>query len=310
MIPYTPKQLLFFFLVYCFTGWCIESTWVSLHQHKFVNRGFMRGPFIPIYGFGAMTLLLVGTPLLKWPVAVFFAGMFAASVLEFFTGMAMEAIFKVRYWDYSDKPFNIKGHVCLFTSVCWGLLALLEDYFLHKPIEALSKYMTLKEMDLIVYSVSVYFIVDVTLSFKAAFDLRNIIIKMEKAKEELLLMQKRLDVYIAFAGEDAREFVEETKDAIEDRIEEARDAFEEAKDAIEDRIDERKERVEDRIEEQKARVEEARRVLEARVEDIKERFVSDFYNRGIFLGNPSLQSKKFKETVDSIKTYIEERKNK
>ena len=70
MIPYNFTELLFFFFIYCFIGWIIESTYVSLHEKKFVNRGFMHGPFIPIYGFGAMALLLVGTPLLKWPVAV------------------------------------------------------------------------------------------------------------------------------------------------------------------------------------------------------------------------------------------------
>lgn len=318
MIPYTPKQLLFFFLIYCFIGWCIESTWVSLHQHKFVNRGFMRGPFIPIYGFGAMTLLLVGTPLLKWPVAVFFAGMFAASILEFFTGMAMEAIFKVRYWDYSDKPFNIKGHVCLFTSVCWGVLAVVEDYFLHKPIEALSEYMTLKEMDLIVFSVSVYFIVDVTLSFKAAFDLRDIIIKMEKAKEDLRIMQKRLDVYLAYASEDAKDFVEETKEAIEDRIEEHKERAEDTARDIEAKFEELKKRMEERPSifdgfEGNA-FEEIRELKEKFIVHKAERFglpsFKDFYKRGIFIGNPTLGSKKFKDTVDSIKAYVEERKNK
>ena len=139
---------MFFFFTYCFLGWIIESTWVSLHQKRFVNRGFLRGPFIPIYGCGAMTLVLVGTPLLKWPVAVFFGGMISASILEYFTGAAMEAIFKVRYWDYSDKPLNLNGHICAFTSVCWGGLSLLVDYVIQdytKPM-GVATYKTSKDM--------------------------------------------------------------------------------------------------------------------------------------------------------------------
>lgn len=304
MIPYTPLQLLFFFFTYCFIGWIIESTWVSLHKKRFVNRGFMRGPFIPIYGFGAMTLLLVGTPLLEWPVAVFFGGLVACSILEYVTGAAMEAIFKVRYWDYSDKPLNINGHVCLFTSVCWGLLALVEDYFLHKPIEALSKYLTLKELTLIVTAVGVYFVVDVTLSFKAAFDLRAIIIKMEKAKEDLRLMQKRLDVYLAFANAEREEFIEDTKDRVEDIF----DSLEERFVKIRKRIYEAPGDFNDNAKAELAELRDkfaALKINRFGLSDFK-----GFYKRGIFLGNPTLVSRKFKDSVESIKNFVTDKKNK
>ncbi len=311
MIPYSYTQLVFFFFVYCFIGWCIETTWVSLHQKKFVNRGFMRGPFIPIYGFGAMALLLVGTPLLEWPIAVFFGGLLAASLLEYFTGMAMEAIFKVRYWDYSDKPLNINGHVCLGTSLAWGLLALLEDYFLHKPIEALSEYLTLKELNLITMAVGVYFIVDLTLSFKAAFDLRDMIIKMEKAKEELRLMQKRLDVVLAVANADAEAFVEGRKEKYEERKEKAQDI---ARD-IEEKLDELKKRMEaapmeyaETAKEEFAQFRE--RLTEHRANHFGFTAFKDMYKRGTILGNPTMASKKFKDSLDTLKGYVSEKSEK
>lgn len=304
MIPYTFKQLVFFFLIYCFIGWIIESTWVSLHQKKFVNRGFMRGPFIPIYGSGAMVLLLVGTPLLKWPVAVFFGGMLAASILEYFTGAAMEAIFKVRYWDYSDKPFNINGHVCLFTSVCWGLLACAEDYFLHKPIEKFSKYLTLKEMNLFVIVVSVYFIVDLTLSFKAAFDMRDIIIKMEKAKEEMRLMQKRLDVLLAYADADKDEFIEESKEKAEELAKNIEARFEKLKKAMEEKPSAFAENVKDELSELRDKY------IVSKAAHFGRPNFKDFYKRGIILGNPTMVSKKFKDSFESIREYVTDKKNK
>ncbi len=205
MIPYDLTQLLFFFFIYCFIGWIIESTYVSVHEKKLTNRGFMRGPVIPIYGCGAMTLLLVCYPLLKWPVAVFFAGMFAASLMEYITGAIMEAVFKVRYWDYSTEKFNLNGYICLWTSVVWGVMALALNYFLHKPVEKLCFMLTERELKLITQPIALLFIIDLTLSFKAAFDIRSLIVYAEKAKEEIRLMQKRMDVIIAYAGADVNE---------------------------------------------------------------------------------------------------------
>lgn len=301
-IPYTALQLVFFFLVYCFLGWIIESSWVSFHTHKLTNRGFMRGPFIPIYGCGAMTLLLVGTPLKQWPVAVFFVGMIAASILEYFTGVAMEAIFKVRYWDYSNNPLNINGHICLGTSLCWGFLALAENYFIHKPVEKLSNLLTLKELKLITYAVSIYFIVDLTLSFKAALDLRDIIIKMEEAKDELRIMKKRLDVILAYVDASKDEF-------IEDKLEKAED--------IADAIEERFRKIKAAMEETPEKISES---FSEEFGNLKEKFMEkkatgfgfmgfkDFYKRGIFLGNPTLSSKKFKSTIETIKSYVNEKR--
>ena len=298
MIPYSPLQLLFFFFTYCFFGWIIESTWVSLHQKRLVNRGFLRGPFIPIYGCGAMTLVLVGTPLMKWPVAVFFGGMISASILEYVTGAAMEAIFKVRYWDYSDKPLNLNGHICLFTSVCWGGLSLAVDYVIHKPIVALTNHMTYKELVLIVTVVSVYFVVDCTLSFKAAFDLRAIIIKMEKAKEELRLMQKRLDVILAFADADKDAFIDASLEKAGNIVDSIEERFAAVKKAMEETPARFAENIKNELSELRDKF-----VIEKRDEQ-SENNIWDFYKRGIFLGNPTLKSVKFSETVDTLKDYV------
>lgn len=304
MIPYSPLQLLLFFYIYCFFGWIIESTWVSLHQKRFVNRGFLRGPFIPIYGCGAMTLVLVGTPLIKWPVAVFFGGMISASILEYFTGAAMEAIFKVRYWDYSDKPFNLNGHICLFTSVCWGGLSLAVDYVIHKPIVALSEHMTYKELVLIVTVVTVYFIVDCTLSFKAAFDLRAIIIRMEKAKEELRLMQKRLDVILAVVDADKDAFVDASLEKAGNII----DGIDERFRAVRKFMEETPEKFADNV---KSEISELRdKFVITKRDESSENTIWDYYKRGIFLGNPSLKSVNFSETVDTLKEQVMDLKKK
>ena len=135
MYHYSLLQWMLFFYIYCFFGWIIESTYVSVCTGNWVNRGFMRGPVIPIYGTGAVIVLFAVIPFRTSPILVFIVGTVAASILEFVTGFVMERIYKVRYWDYSDKPFNLCGYICLFNSLCWGVLSILLIYLVHSWIE-------------------------------------------------------------------------------------------------------------------------------------------------------------------------------
>ena len=122
---YSAPQWLLVFFLYCVLGWCFESTVVSVKQRHFVNRGFLRGPMLPIYGFGAVILLHVSLPLYDKPVALFLASMVAATVFEYIVGVIMEKLFKVKYWDYSTHRFQFQGRICLQSSLCWGFLGLI-----------------------------------------------------------------------------------------------------------------------------------------------------------------------------------------
>lgn len=92
---YSAAQWLLVFYLYCMLGWCFESTVVSVGQRRLVNRGFLRGPMLPIYGFGAVILLHVSLPLKQHPVWLYLASMIAATVFEYIVGVVMEKIFKV-----------------------------------------------------------------------------------------------------------------------------------------------------------------------------------------------------------------------
>ena len=99
MKEYEFSQWLLLFYIFSFFGWIFESSYVSIINRKFVNRGFLIGPWIPIYGFGGVIMLFVALPFYFDPVLVFIVGLVAASTLEYFTGMLMEKIFAVKYWD-------------------------------------------------------------------------------------------------------------------------------------------------------------------------------------------------------------------
>ncbi len=321
---YTPDQWLLFFFIYCFIGWIWESGFVSIRTKKLTNRGFMRGPFIPIYGCGCVLMMAVGAPLMDRPVLMYFAGMICASVMEFITGDMMLRLFKVRYWDYSDRFLNIKGHICLAASLLWGVFTLLMNYLGKPPIERQIMMIPQQTAHTIVIVLVIYFTADFSLSFKTALDLRDVIIAMEAFKEEIERMQKRMDVAIAFA-DDTRQ---QAKDALNDKIEESK---EQARLHLEERLDELQKRMEyaslrlsevDKGLEHKK--EESVRLIQNRKQELldqieeyrlntelmRRRFAESAKRRGALyrnmIRNNILVSDRFGESLEDIKRKVEE----
>ena len=178
MIQYKAFQWLFFFYFYCFFGWCFESAYVSFKSRKLVNRGFMRGPFLPLYGSGAIMMLIVSMPFQDNVILTYLAGVAGATVLEYITGVTMEALFKVRYWDYSNQRFNFQGHICLSSSIAWGFLTILMTRVVHRPVEQFVMSIPGNVLFPLTMLLTVYIVVDFTLSFKAAIELRDLLVKM------------------------------------------------------------------------------------------------------------------------------------
>lgn len=207
MYAYSMTQWLFFFYFYCFFGWCFESAYVSLKSKRLVNRGFMRGPFLPLYGSGAIMMLLASRPFQTLPspqnlLLIYVAGCIGATVLEYITGVAMETLFKVRYWDYSKNPLNFQGHICLGSSLAWGLLTILMTEVAHKPVEGFVLGIPGPVLTGVTFVMTALIGADFALSFKAAMDLRDVLIRLEKARGEMARLQRRVDVIIALTGEE------------------------------------------------------------------------------------------------------------
>lgn len=128
-------HLFYYFIVFSFFGWIYESCWVSIRKKQWVNRGFLNGPIIPIYGAGASILHITFfqfrdimnqiEPRLYRIIYIYIIGMLVATTLEYVTSYLMEIIFHASWWDYSDIRFNIKGRVCLRASLFWGFLSVM-----------------------------------------------------------------------------------------------------------------------------------------------------------------------------------------
>ena len=131
-------QWFLWFIVYSFMGWAYESAICSIEQKKFINRGFLKGPFCPVYGFGALACILLLYQSTENVVVLFVVGMFLTCAVEYITAVLLEKLFDSKWWDYSNRRFNLNGRVCLLGAVVFGVLSVLLIKVFHPHISALT----------------------------------------------------------------------------------------------------------------------------------------------------------------------------
>ncbi len=124
-------KLILFFIIYSFLGWVMESMVRSICEKKLINTGFLYGPFCPIYGLGALIMILFLSTFKNNVFLLFLTSFVILSLWEYVVGWLLEKIFKTKYWDYSDHKFNINGRVCLSNSIAWGVLGVIFVKYLH-----------------------------------------------------------------------------------------------------------------------------------------------------------------------------------
>lgn len=185
MYTYNFFEWIFIFYVYCFIGWIIESSIVSFRQKRFVNRGFLRIPMLPIYGTGAILVLLICLPIKNKTLLVFVVGMIAATILEYITGWLMEKIFKIKYWDYSEDKFNLHGRICLESSLFWGVLSVVLTIYVHKPINGMLEHLDSITLNFITIIISCIFMTDVVYSICNVIHFNKTLIFINRIKGEL-----------------------------------------------------------------------------------------------------------------------------
>ncbi len=127
-------HLILYFFVYSFIGWLWETIYCSLEERKFVYRGFLSGPYCPIYGFGVLILLEVLSPIKGDVPLLFLVSVIVMSIFEYVVSFVLEKLFHQRWWDYSAEKFNIKGRIALKSSLFWGVMCLVIIYVLQPMI--------------------------------------------------------------------------------------------------------------------------------------------------------------------------------
>lgn len=331
---YTLGQWLILFFIYCVCGWIWESCYVSARQKKWVNRGFLHGPWLPIYGSGAIIVLFATLPVKNNLFLIWLLGMISATILEYITGAVIEKIFKVRYWDYSKHKVQLKGYICLSSSVAWGFFSILLIRVIHPPLERLLSDIPSVLVDPVSLVLVVLFMIDVVQSVHEALDLRDMLSKLTEENEDLRKLARRTEIIAAFAEEDLKQFRNRTelntllmeiylknefdnkaeaysqhrqkrRERIEDRIEKVQgiklDMLESIASALEEHQKEHDE-LHSYIEEQKSDYDKAMEMVQTYRHNIKGRQASSYRKAfRILHGNPSAFTKEFQEAMEMLR---------
>lgn len=152
------------FFVGCFLGWIYEECFSLIIDHELVNRGFFYGPYLPVYGFGSIFLLLLLKKLKKYPIIIFFLSIVITGIIEYITGDILFRIYNRTWWDYTGLFMNLNGYVCLRSVLNFAVLSLMFMYIV-EPI--IKKFITKKERlsTIITLSISIIFCIDMIITF-------------------------------------------------------------------------------------------------------------------------------------------------
>lgn len=308
MYQYTVSQWLFFFFWYCFIGWIWECVYVSVNKAwkekkwNWINRGFLHGPVIPIYGFAAISILLATIPFKDNILLIFILGALAASAMELVTGSLMEKIFHVKYWDYSDLPLNYKGHVCLFVSIFWGFLSILMVRVIHVPVEKIILGIPELVTEIVAVILIAVFTYDFKESLQEALDLKELLEKLDDYKVVVQRLENRMDALVAFTPipdiDELRKLPENTKERFLYKVEELREKHVARLQGIRSKLDKFGETLEDGNEMLK-QVEKQLRAVFARTNKQYLRV------RGHLKRNPGVISKRYEEVLKEIKDLFD-----
>ena len=191
---YGVAEIAWLFLIYSFIGWLWETSFVSIKEKKFINRGFLRGPIIPIYGFAVTTVMLSMSlidaylnfhPIINTLVVMAYVALIA-TIWEYVTSLTMEVLFKTRWWNYSSHRFNFEGRIALDASLFWGLGGFVLWRFVNGPVLQLFQTLQGPFFNTALGFIYGLIVVDAGVTVFELINLRNVVIKLHDASEEVV----------------------------------------------------------------------------------------------------------------------------
>ena len=167
-------KLFIIFMFYSICGWIIEVVNVSVLEKKVVDRGFLIGPYCPIYGVGGLYIYIFLNKYYNDPVALFSLTVVECAILEYLTSLIMEKIFKTRWWDYTDKKFNINGRICLETLVLFGLCGIISTYLVNPYLIKFINFINPSVLNVIAIVLAIILLVDSIVSFRIIYNFKSV----------------------------------------------------------------------------------------------------------------------------------------
>ena len=179
-------HLFLLFLMYSILGWIAEVILAFYTHKKFINRGFLIGPYCPIYGVGVLLIIWLLKRYTDSALALFVLAMFICMVLEYLTSFIMEKLFNTRWWDYSDKRFNINGRICLETAIPFGIGGLIIMYLVNPFFEGILNMIPSKALFILGITLLTIFLIDLGISLRVILHINSVDVSKYKDNTELI----------------------------------------------------------------------------------------------------------------------------
>ncbi len=300
--PWERAGYLFILLmVYSFIGWCGEMVYCSIGQRKLCEkRGFLNGPICPIYGHGALVVLVVLRGGCKSPAATFFLGALLTSAVEYFTSYAMEKLFHMRWWDYSRYRFHLNGRICLLNSTLFGAASVVLCHGMEPVVSRWVLWLFDAGIALPLAAVlALVYAADIVISVRSAVQIGLRLEKLHAIHDELIAKLEELKV-------ESRQAVAAQREKLESSLSSARQSAAE-------RASRAAQTVQNKLEPLGELGDTLASRLEAAKEEAQQKFQKlydsqDFFERRLMRAYPTLQSPRHSEALKKLREYLESRK--
>lgn len=190
IMEYNFLEIIIYFITYSFLGWVMESIFRSIGEKKLINTGFLKGPFCPIYGVGAIIMLLFLKRFSDNLVILFIVSVVVLTIWEYLVGVLLEKLFHTKYWDYSNHKFNFQGRICLTNSVFWGFLGIVFVKYIHPVVENLMSKIDIKILIFVYIILGIVIIVD---TISSIIKVKNIKVTLEKIEKLNIEIKEKLN---------------------------------------------------------------------------------------------------------------------
>lgn len=290
-------HILWIFFIYAFLGWCTEVSYAATKTGRFVNRGFLNGPWCPIYGLGVVIVLSLLEPLKNNLPLLFLGSVVLTSALEWLTGFLLEKLFAQRWWDYSDEPFNLGGYICLRFSLAWGFACVFVVKLLHPTV--------LLFIRLIPHLAGVVLLA--VLGAVMAVDLAATVSTIAKLNRRLALIDELAGRIRSASNDFGEDLAERVLDAAEkgadwrEDMEELSDRLARRREEFSDNLDDLKEDVQSRMEARRAQYRRQLQEWKDSVQAIMDK--EGFGQKRLMKAFPSLRSLRHRAALERLRRH-------
>lgn len=184
-MEYSFLDILIYFITYSFLGWIMESIFRSICERKIINTGFLKGPFCPIYGIGAIIMIVFLKGFSNNLVLLFIIATIVLTLWEYIVGVLLEKLFHTKYWDYSNHKFNFQGRICLMNSIFWGILGIVFIKFIHPFIESIITRINTEILIFVYTIIGIVMLVDMIITIVKVKNIKSTLEKIEKLNKEI-----------------------------------------------------------------------------------------------------------------------------